>query len=101
MLRRRRFFVAHQDGNTGPVNLDTDRTRRISVSIFLNHQSATAEPDTFGGGALVFSDWRSGKRQAAQVETGMMVAFHSEVTHEVTPVTHGDRFAIISWYGEQ
>ena len=28
------FFVAHQDGNTGLVRLDTDRSRRISVSIF-------------------------------------------------------------------
>lgn len=95
------FFVAHQDGNTGLVNLDTDRTRRVSVSIFLNTESATPEPDTYGGGALVFSDWRSGQRQEVHGETGMLVAFRSEVTHEVTPVTHGDRFAIVSWYGKQ
>jgi predicted 2-oxoglutarate/Fe(II)-dependent dioxygenase YbiX len=93
------FFVAHQDGNTGLVNLDTDRTRRISVSIFLNDQSATPEPDTYGGGALVFSDWRSGKRHEVYGEAGMLVAFRSELTHEVTPVTDGKRFAIVSWYG--
>ena len=81
------FFVAHQDGNTGLVNLDTDRTRRISVSIFLNNESATPEPATYGGGALVFSEWRSGQRQEVHGETGMLVAFRSEVTHEVTPVT--------------
>lgn len=95
------FFVAHQDGNTGLVNLDTDRTRRISVSIFLNNQSATLEPDTHAGGALVFSDWRSGKRHDVYGEAGMLVAFRSDLTHEVTPVTHGDRFAIVSWYGKQ
>ncbi|MFY9618474.1 MAG: 2OG-Fe(II) oxygenase [Pyrinomonadaceae bacterium] len=92
------FFVAHQDGNTGLVNLDTDRTRRISVSIFLNHQSVTPEPDTYGGGALVFSDWRSGKRHDVYGEAGMLVAFRSELTHEVTPVTQGDRFVIVTWY---
>jgi len=29
------FLVAHQDGNTGLISLDTDRSRRISVTIFL------------------------------------------------------------------
>ena len=93
------FFVAHQDGNTGLVNLDTDRTRRISVSIFLNNQSVAPEPDTYGGGALVFSDWRCGKRHEVYGEAGILIGFRSELTHEVTPVTHGDRFAIVSWYG--
>jgi predicted 2-oxoglutarate/Fe(II)-dependent dioxygenase YbiX len=93
------FFVAHQDGNTGLVNLDTDRTRRVSVSIFLNNQSATPEPDTYGGGVLAFSDWRSGKRQEVYGEAGMLVAFRSELTHEVTQVTQGERFAVVSWFG--
>jgi predicted 2-oxoglutarate/Fe(II)-dependent dioxygenase YbiX len=93
------FFVAHQDGNTGLVNLDTDRTRRISVSIFLNNQSVTREPDTYGGGALVFSDWRTGSRHEVVGEAGMLVAFRSELTHEVTQVTHGERLAVVSWFG--
>ena len=93
------FFVAHQDGNTGLVNLDTDRTRRISVSVFLNNQSATPEPDTYGGGALVFSDWRTGKRHEVYGEAGMLVAFRSELTHEVTQVTQAERFAVVSWFG--
>lgn len=93
------FFVAHQDGNTGLVDLDTDRSRRISVSVFLNNQSATPEPDTYGGGELVFSDWRSGKRQEVYGSAGLLVAFRSEVTHEVTQVTRGERFAVVSWFG--
>jgi SM-20-related protein len=93
------FFVAHQDGNTGLVNLDTDRTRRISVSIFLNNHSAMLEPDTYAGGALVFSDWRTGSRHEIAGEAGMLVAFRSELTHEVTQVTHGERFAVVSWFG--
>ncbi|MGZ5435477.1 MAG: 2OG-Fe(II) oxygenase [Pyrinomonadaceae bacterium] len=93
------FFVAHQDGNTGLIQLETDRTRRVSVSIFLNNQSATPEPDTYSGGALTFSDWRTGSRHEVVGEAGMLVAFRSELTHEVTQVTHGERFAVVSWFG--
>jgi predicted 2-oxoglutarate/Fe(II)-dependent dioxygenase YbiX len=93
------FFVAHQDGNTGMVQLETDRTRRISVSIFLNDQSIEPEPDAFCGGSLVFHDWRHGTRQEIRGEAGMLCAFRSELTHEVTPVTCGERYVIVTWYG--
>ncbi|MDX6496825.1 MAG: SM-20-related protein [Blastocatellia bacterium] len=92
------FFVAHQDGNTGLVQLDTDRSRRISISIFLNRQSEAPEMDAFCGGALVFSDWRAGREFRIGGETGKLVAFRSETTHEVIPVTFGERYAIVSWY---
>lgn len=94
------FFVAHQDGNTGLINLDTDRTRRISVTIFLNNESAEPQSDTYGGGRLVFSDWRTNTRQEVVGEAGMLVAFRSETTHEIPPITYGERFAIVSWYGQ-
>ena len=93
------FFVAHQDGNTGLLRLDTDRSRRISISIFLNRQSETPETDSYCGGSLVFSDWRAGREFHLDGETGTLVAFRAETTHEVLPVTHGDRYAIVSWYG--
>ena len=93
------FFVAHQDGNTGLVSLDTDKSRQVSVSIFLHRQSETADSDSYGGGSLVFSDWRSNKRFELAGEPGMLVAFRSEITHEVTPVTYGERYAIVSWFG--
>lgn len=93
------FFVAHQDGNTGLVSLDSDKSRLISVSIFLNRQSETAEADSYGGGSLVFSDWRSNKRFELAGESGTLVAFRSEITHEVIPVTHGERYSIVSWFG--
>ena len=92
------FFVAHQDGNTGLVNLDTDRSRRVSVSVFLNNQSAESQPETYSGGSLVFSDWRTQSREEVLGEAGMLVAFPSETTHEVIPVTHGERYAVVTWY---
>ena len=93
------FFVAHQDGNTGLVLLDTDQSRRISNSVFLNRESEAPETDCYCGGSLVFSDWRAGRELRLNGETGTLVAFRSETTHEVTPVTHGERYTIVSWYG--
>lgn len=93
------FFVAHQDGNTGLVSLDSDKSRLVSVSIFLNRQSEMAESDSYSGGSLVFSDWRSNKKFELAGEAGTLVAFRSEITHEVIPVTHGERYAIVSWFG--
>jgi SM-20-related protein len=92
------FFVAHQDGNTGLIRLETDRTRRISISIFLNEQSLAAQPESYRGGSLVFLDWRNGAAQEIAGIAGMLVAFRSETTHEITPVTSGERYAIVSWY---
>lgn len=93
------FFVAHQDGNTGLINFDSDRTRRISVTIFLNSQSVEPEPGTYSGGSLVFSNWRTGSRHKVVGEAGMLVAFRSELTHEIRQVTQGERFVVVSWFG--
>lgn len=93
------FFVAHQDGNTGLVSLGSDVLRRVSVSIFLNRQSDTSESDSYGGGSLIFSDWRLDRKFELAGEAGTLVAFRSEITHEVVPVTHGERYSIVSWYG--
>lgn len=95
------FFVAHQDGNTGLINLDSDRTRRLSVTLFLNQQSVEDNREGYNGGSLVFSDWRSGMRHEVVGEAGMLVAFRSETTHEVTPVTRGERYVIVSWYRQR
>jgi predicted 2-oxoglutarate/Fe(II)-dependent dioxygenase YbiX len=38
------------------------------------------------------------RRVELEAEPGTLVAFRSETTHEVTPVTHGERYTIASWY---
>ena len=95
------FFVAHQDGNTPLLRLERDRVRRVSTIILLNRQSPEPEPDTYCGGSLVFSGslvdhGHEEIRQSAEV--GTFVAFRAETTHEVAPVTNGERFSIVSWY---
>jgi predicted 2-oxoglutarate/Fe(II)-dependent dioxygenase YbiX len=96
------FFVAHQDGNTGLLRLDTER-RLVSTVIFLSREvdSPVEVPNVFCGGSLVFTNLRATPERAKfhlRAEPGTLIAFRSETTHEVTPVTHGERHSIVSWY---
>ena len=92
------FFVAHQDGNTHEGG--ATRFRKISAVIFLNAESDEPSPDTYGGGSLVLhgSSLSPLLRVPLAPVPGTLVAFRSETTHEVTPVTRGERFTIVSWY---
>ena len=93
------YFVAHQDGNT-PMIWDDSRFRRISAVIFLSRRADEEVPDTYGGGMLVFHGPYTAPnfRAAADAHPGSLVAFRSETTHEVTPVTHGVRYTIATWF---
>ncbi|WP_051355473.1 2OG-Fe(II) oxygenase [Mesorhizobium erdmanii] len=93
------FFVPHQDGNT-PLIHDESRFRKISAVIFLNAQSDDPSPQNYAGGSLVLHGPYTGPdlRIALPALPGSLVAFRSETTHEVTPVTRGERFTIVSWY---
>jgi len=93
------FFVAHQDGNT-PLIHDDSRFRKISAVIFLSPQSQAPAPDTYGGGSFVFHGPYSDPflRLPMAPAPGTLIAFRAETTHEVTPVTHGERFTIVTWF---
>lgn len=100
--RKGDFFVAHQDGNTGLLRLDTER-RLVSTVIFLSRETGSPEPgaNVHCGGSLVFTNLRATRDRArfhVRAEPGTLIAFRSETTHEVTPVTHGERHSIVSWY---
>jgi len=90
------FFVRHQDGNTKQLDFDHLRVRRISIVVFLNDYSAEPQVDCYGGGLLNFYDDET--TFGLRGETGLMVAFAAETTHEVSPVTHGERFTLITWF---
>jgi len=95
------FFVAHQDGNTGLLRLDSE-SRLVSLVIFLSLESTSPQEDAHCGGSLVFTNLRPRPNEEEKFhlpgEPGMLVAFRSETTHEVTPVTHGERYSIVSWF---
>jgi SM-20-related protein len=93
------YFVAHQDGNT-PMVWDDSRFRRVSAVVFLSERAEEEAPETYGGGMLVFHGPYTAPRfrAAADATPGSLVAFRSETTHEVTPVTHGVRYTIATWF---
>jgi predicted 2-oxoglutarate/Fe(II)-dependent dioxygenase YbiX len=96
------FFVAHQDGNTGMVRSEREQFRKVSLVIFLNRQSEIPAAGCYAGGSLVFTEWRPDRDRGQyylRAEAGTLVAFAAETTHEVTPVTSGERYTIVSWYG--
>jgi SM-20-related protein len=93
------FFVAHQDGNT-PLIHDDSRFRRVSAVLFLSRQSEAPLPDTYGGGAFVLHGPYSGLelRVPLAPRPGTLIAFRAETTHEVMPVTRGERFTTATWF---
>jgi len=93
------FFVAHQDGNT-PLVHDDSRFRKVSAVIFLSAFSQVPAPESYGGGALVLHGPYMGPdlRVPLTPAPGTLICFRAETTHEVLPVTHGERFTIVSWY---
>jgi SM-20-related protein len=92
-------FVAHQDGNT-PLLHDDTRFRKVSVVVFLSEQSEQPAPATYCGGSLVLHEGYGASAASVTVAPapGTLVAFPAETTHEVLPITHGERLTIVSWY---
>ena len=90
------FFVRHQDGNTHQLDFDHLRIRRISIVVFLNDFSVEPETNCYSGGLLQFYDQES--TYGLPGEIGLLVAFSADTLHEVSPVTSGERFTIISWF---
>ena len=91
------YFVAHQDGNTGLLRSERE-DRKVSAVIFLNSQTETPGPDTYGGGTLAFRPRGASEPVRFAGEAGTLVLFRAETTHEVEPVTRGERFTVASWY---
>jgi SM-20-related protein len=93
------YFVAHQDGNT-PLIFDDSRFRKLSVVIFLNAQSDEPAPGTYCGGSLVLHGPcpNYDLRIPVSNDPGTLAAFRAEITHEVMPILHGERYTIVSWY---
>jgi len=79
------------------------KVRRVSAVIFLNNQSERAAPNHYGGGALTFYDFfddPSGKSLGIPLDAdeGLLVTFPAGMLHGVTPVTHGERYTIATWF---
>lgn len=95
------FYLPHKDGN--PSGHAKVAKRRISAVIFLNAQSKEPTTGAHCGGSLTFYGLMDGAEWGKmgfplEAETGLLVAFQSDVVHEVQPVTFGERFSVVSWF---
>lgn len=99
------FFRPHRDVSEEENVLEFLKRRRVSVVLFLNGQSEDCAPGTFSGGSLVLYGLIDDARAAhvgfpLVAEPGLLVAFRSDLLHEVTPVTCGERYTVVSWFGD-
>jgi len=102
LYREGDFFRPHPDSSDQPGAADYVRRRRVSAVVFLNG-AAPDEPAGYSGGSLVFYGLMgesSGKTVGLPLdgETGMLVAFPSDLVHAVSSVTAGERYTIVSWF---
>jgi predicted 2-oxoglutarate/Fe(II)-dependent dioxygenase YbiX len=99
------FFLLHAD--TVPVEAAAYRhigMRRVSIVVFLNDPTHQIEP--YEGGELTFYGLLSvpGSRGfgfPVDAETGLLVAFPSGTLHEVSAVTRGKRYTLVTWFWER
>jgi SM-20-related protein len=94
------FHAAHRDTRSGAT--DAIAQRMVSVVVFLNDHSEEPRDGCYGGGSLVLGGLVPGlgddRGFPVAPAAGSAVAFRSDTVHEVKPVTHGERFTIVSWF---
>jgi SM-20-related protein len=98
------FFAFHRDRDDRVADEPQRvRERQVSAVVFLNQESASTAAGTYGGGELQFymPDLIPGYRRAKfsfPAAPGTLVAFNPQVLHQVLPVTHGQRYTIVTWF---
>ena len=97
------FFKPHADGGKSAGKSHEKQQRRVSVVIFLNRESEEPVDGGYGQGRLTFYGLINGPQWegcgfALNSDPGLLIAFPSEKIHEVTPVSHGERFTAVTWF---
>jgi SM-20-related protein len=96
------YIRRHVDRSPDPDDEHHSRDRAVSAVLSLNGQSEAPGPSEYAGGALAFYEPWDPDDGPVPAELagreGMLVAFPPSVLHEVTPVTRGERFTVVSWF---
>jgi SM-20-related protein len=97
------FYGLHSDSNRCEGSPEELHRRAVSVVVFLSGESAEPAGECHSGGALTLYGLMPEPAFAEcgfeiAAEPGLLVAFRSNVLHEVKPVLAGERFTIVSWY---
>lgn len=89
------FFAPHQDV------IESERPRKISTVLFLNQQERNNRQGEYKGGELCLyglNEFFKDKAFPVPASEGLLVAFRSDVLHEVKPVLSGTRCSLVMWY---
>lgn len=97
------FFQRHIDKGTDPKNPQATKDRKVSAVIFLNNERDEPEDDSYVGGTFIIYGILSDPRFESHGfkvpgTTGTLIAFRSDLFHEVTPVTSGVRYTVVNWF---
>jgi SM-20-related protein len=100
LYREGDFYKRHADKNDKVDSPAYIKARCISVVIFLNDEGQRGQLDSYTGGTLVLWNHRDSQSIGLRVkgETGKVIAFPSDLIHEVEPVQSGERYSIVNWF---
>lgn len=98
------FFRAHRDVVDEPVLLEKSGSlsrRVVTIVVFLNEPACAAAP--YQDGILTLyglmgTPSAAGFGFGVDAEGGLLVAFPSGTLHEVSPVTEGKRYTLVTWF---
>lgn len=94
------FFRVHQDRSEDPLDPGIVRARRLSIVCLLNDTTHHDGLPSYDGGTLVIHvPQPDGSRAPRNIrlEAGSVVAFRSDLLHEVRPVRAGVRYSAVGW----
>jgi len=97
------YFQAHQDKGEEPGKPEYVRQRQLTVVVFLNTEQISDSEYNHSGGSLTLYGLMSDPKWSKfgfkiTAEPGALVAFRADLFHEVTPITAGERYSIVSWF---
>jgi predicted 2-oxoglutarate/Fe(II)-dependent dioxygenase YbiX len=104
VYRKGDYFRRHTDTPPNASARTDGHVRRVSIVLFVNAQGAPGEHDGYGGGQLTFYGLLGDDRRGEGIglpltaSADLLIAFRSELVHAVTPVEHGERCTVVSWF---
>jgi SM-20-related protein len=96
-------YAPHRDNRRDEGACSPSREREVSAVVFLNDPSENETDGGYGGGeltlfGLIKAPGTEARGLSLAAKRGLLVAFCSDLLHQVTPVTHGERFTMVTWY---
>ena len=88
-----RYGIGHFYGKHADFSCDqgtVSHTRKLSMSVQLSDKKS------YDGGDLII--YYGGEQYIAPKGKGTVIVFDSRLTHEVTPITKGERYSLVKWF---